>query len=46
MDITKLIEDIRKSVIGNLNKMSERVELSAMGQHKGETVRVYTAKLE
>ena len=44
-DITKQIEVIRKSVIGNLNKLSQRVELSNMGQQNRDTVREYAARL-
>ena len=31
--ITKLIQEIWKSMIGNLNKLSQRVKLSNVGQH-------------
>ena len=44
-DITLLMEEIRKSVIGDLNKLSQRVELSNMGQHDGESVRENAARL-
>ena len=40
-----LMEEIRKSVIGDLNKLSQRVELSNMGQHDRESVREYVARL-
>ena len=44
-DITKLMEEIRKSLIGDLNKLSQRVKLSNMGQHDGESMREYVARL-
>ena len=44
-NIDRLIEEIRKSVIGNLNKLSQRVEQLNMGQHDRETVREHAARL-
>ena len=44
-DIAKLMDEIRKSVIGNLNTLSQRVKLLKMGQHDGETVRKYATRL-
>ena len=45
MNINVLLEEIRKSMISSLNKLSQRVELSSIGQHDGENVRKYPARL-
>ena len=45
MDVTVPMEEIRKSVMGNLDKLSQRVELSQMGHHDNETVSELAARL-
>ena len=45
INIDVMIEENRKSMIGNLKILSQKVKLSWMEQHDGETVRMWAARL-
>ena len=44
-DIDRLIEEIKKSVIGDLKKLSQWVKLSNSEQHNGDSEREYATRL-
>ena len=45
LDLEKMMEDIQNSMIGNHNKLCQRVEQSQMGHHNGKTVQEPQARL-